>query len=324
MLVNSKFRPPIEKIESPIIKKTFDYYKATGNLWNSKYLSSPKISQYYHDQQETFLTGPNSPYNISLAESTEKSKKYSEKASAHKKASQELLHRRKVERIHIQAICNQLRENRTEALTSQKRLNPDASSVSPGNAWNRLNSLPACRLRNVIPEQVIGKDLDGIENIMQKTQEIGKLKNYQDSVKAGKNLQTRLAVVTRHNQLKQLEKKCGIEKIRDKSLPEGPFGYVKFHKTSKRTEELSKPHTASKGNRFDHQDFRGLLHADYSEAVTRIEKAEKKQSRSFQKSWTIQDTMGILESEVKEKEINLSKESSIEVTGYDLVHEFFS
>ena len=101
MIVNSKFRPPIEKIESPIVKKTFNFYKETGNLWNSKYLSSPKISKYYHNQQETFLTGPNSPYSLSLVESSEQSKIYSEKAKAHKKASQDLLNRRKIERTQV-------------------------------------------------------------------------------------------------------------------------------------------------------------------------------------------------------------------------------
>ena len=101
MIVNSKFRPPTEKIESSILKKTFNYYKETGNLWNSKYLSSSKISKYYHNQQEIFMTGPYSPYNLSLVESSDQSKIYLEKAKAHIKASQELLKVRKLERTQV-------------------------------------------------------------------------------------------------------------------------------------------------------------------------------------------------------------------------------
>ena len=106
MIVNNKFRPPIEKIESPLIKKSFDYYKTSGNLWNSKYLSSTKIIKYYHSQQESFLTGPNSPYNLSMIESTEKLKEYAEKARLHKIESQNLLNRRKFERIQVRAILD--------------------------------------------------------------------------------------------------------------------------------------------------------------------------------------------------------------------------
>ena len=104
MIVNNKFRPPIEKIESPVIKKSFEYYKTDGNLWNSKYLSSPKIVKYYHSQQDTFLTGPNSPQKLSVIESNEKLKEYAEKAHSHKKESQELLQRRKLERIQVRFI----------------------------------------------------------------------------------------------------------------------------------------------------------------------------------------------------------------------------
>lgn len=103
MIVNNKFRPPVESLEQPPIKKNFDFYKTTGNLWDSQYLSSPKVAKYYHNAQQTFMTGPNSPYAISVQESTDKSRAYAEKAFIHKKEAQELLQRRKVERLQVTA-----------------------------------------------------------------------------------------------------------------------------------------------------------------------------------------------------------------------------
>lgn len=38
----------------------------------------------------------------------------------------------------------------------------------------------------------------------------------------------------------------------------------------KRTEELSKPRTALKNSSFVHEDFRGLLHADFEEAISKV------------------------------------------------------
>ena len=142
-----------------------------------------------------------------------------------------------------------------------------------------------------------------------------------------KRLEARLAVVNRHNDLKLLEQRCGIEKIRDKSLPEGAFGYIKRHKASRRIEELSKPRTAAKGSRYDHQDFRGLLHADFSEAVSRISGAMTKNTSSNAKSMnkTVEKKgeMELSEIEFGLNQKEISRESSIEVTGYDMVQEFF-
>ena len=52
MQQNTDFIEPKNFSSSPI-KKTFDYYNTQGNLWDSKYLSSKKISKYY----QTFSWG---------------------------------------------------------------------------------------------------------------------------------------------------------------------------------------------------------------------------------------------------------------------------
>jgi hypothetical protein len=244
------------------IKKTFDFYKTTGNLWDSKYLTSPKIARYYHNIQDTFLSGPNSPLTLSLKDSQEKSKIYAEKAQSHKRESQELLKKRKKERLLLTGNLM------SESLNNRQKT--EDYRVTPKNAWERLNSVPACNLRHVMPGTIVHKDLTGIDNIFSKSSQIDKLNNWLDHQRQGKRLKARLAVINRHNDLKSLEEKCGIIKIREKSAPQGTFGYVKRHKVRQRTEELSKPRTAGRKGRFDHQDFRGLLHADFYEAVEKM------------------------------------------------------
>jgi len=164
MIVNSKFRAPVELIESIPIKKNFDFYKTTGNLWDSKYLTSQKVSRYYHDIQESFLLGPKSPRNLSLQEALEKSKVSALKAQTHKKLSQELLKRRKNERLHLTSsnISEHAQKKKTEV------------PITPINAWERLSSVPVCTLRHAMPSTVINKDSTGIQNILNKSAELDK------------------------------------------------------------------------------------------------------------------------------------------------------
>lgn len=95
---------PLDKIKQHPIKKTYDYYKHIGNTWNSKYLSSPKISKYYLDPQENYLAGPSSPVNISLLESTERSRVYQEKATKSKLESRQRLFQRRQARENVNFI----------------------------------------------------------------------------------------------------------------------------------------------------------------------------------------------------------------------------
>lgn len=90
-----ELRLPLENIRESPIKKSYEYYKHFGNSWNSKYLSSPKISKYYLDPQENYLTGPSSPVNISLQEFTERTRIYQEKATKSKLESRQRLFERK-------------------------------------------------------------------------------------------------------------------------------------------------------------------------------------------------------------------------------------
>ena len=169
--------------------------------------------------------------------------------------------------------------------------------------------------------------MQGIQNILRKSSELDKLKAWQDSQKQSKRLKAQLANINRHNYLKELERKSGIEKIRVNNVPEGTFGYIKNFKTRERTQKLSKPKTSYKGNRFDHEDFRGLLHADYSEAVAKVQKGSFYQTKN-----SINDDLLSLENknflqdienfEKKNDKDSISKQSSIEVTSLDLLKDF--
>jgi hypothetical protein len=329
MIINNKFRPPPELIEAAPIKKTFEYYNTTGNLWESRYLSSPKISKYYHDQQNTFLTGPSSPYNTSLLESTQKSKEYTEKALTNKKQSQNLLKQRRLERLHvnfmqIQKISKQIKN--TEDSLDIRYVKPAPDNIHlPVNTWGRLNSLPACKLRHIIPPKVLEKDLQGIQNILVKTAEIEKLKDWKESQNQSKRLKSRLANVNRHNYIKLLEQRSGIEKIRDNSLPEGTFGYLKAHRTRQRTVELSKPRTNTNFGTFDHEDFRGLLHADFGGVINRVKTINSGKARGSK----LNDNTELLKVDAQdieefENKINKSsKQSSLVVTSLDILKDFF-
>lgn len=83
------------------IKKTYDFYKTVGNLWESKYLASKKILRYYHEPKEEYLTGPNSPANLSYLEAKEFTSTYYNKAVSNVKESNDRLDRRKLERKQV-------------------------------------------------------------------------------------------------------------------------------------------------------------------------------------------------------------------------------
>lgn len=165
-----------------------------------------------------------------------------------------------------------------------------------------------------------------------KSQEIEKLQDWKEGEKQSNRLRARLATINRHNQLKQLEIKCGILKVRDKSCVEGIFGYIRANKTRQRTEELCKPRTANKGGQFDHQDFRGMLHADFLEAVGRAAQTGECKGAKTKPEEIKEGTSGVKheakesEKDIKDfenKRIQGSDISSIEVMSYDLVKEVF-
>jgi hypothetical protein len=95
------FNLPLEKLGNSPIKKTYDFYKHIGNLWDSKYLSSPKIAKYYLEPQETYLAGPKSPKQLLAIESTERSRIHQEKATQSKLASRLRLFERKQQREEV-------------------------------------------------------------------------------------------------------------------------------------------------------------------------------------------------------------------------------
>lgn len=100
----ASFRLSLEKLPQVHIKKNSKFYNHIGNLWNSKYLSSPKISKYYIDPNESYLTGPTGPTSISLIESTERDEVFKNKAAKSKIESRQRLLDRKKERHKVKLI----------------------------------------------------------------------------------------------------------------------------------------------------------------------------------------------------------------------------
>lgn len=142
--------------------------------------------------------------------------------------------------------------------------------ITPSNTWKNINLVPACKLRHIIPQKLIEKDQQGVSNIMEKTQEIEKLNNWVNNQKIIKRYEDKQFLLKRHDQLKNLENKSGIKKIYKNNLDVGKFGIVRKYNFSQKIEELSRPKTLSKNNSFQHEDFRGLLHADYSLAIIKV------------------------------------------------------
>lgn len=97
----TSIRLSLDKLPQIPIKKNYDFYKHSGNLWNSKYLSSPKISKYYIDPHETYLSGPLGPNNLSVIESTERAQRFEDKAAKSKIESRQRLLDRKIERQKV-------------------------------------------------------------------------------------------------------------------------------------------------------------------------------------------------------------------------------
>lgn len=270
MIVNNKFQPLPTYPEVSPIKKTYDYYKESGNLWNSKYLSSKKISRYYLDSHHSFLSGPNSPQNQSILDSLIQSQKYALKAQIHKKESNDLLNKRKNERLQL--------SNTLSSINSQKKNEFNQSGT--GNIWGNFYNIPESRLKHVIPLKLIEKDKEGIDNILNKSGELSKLNDWNTGQAEIRKLKNRVALLNRHNDQRLLERKSGIQKIRIREVSQGVFGYTKQYKFTEKTEFLSRPKKNQDINNFAHKDFRGLLHADYPQLVQKLHLGNETRSKA--------------------------------------------
>ena len=262
-----------------VIKKNHDFYKETGNKWNSRYLSSNKISRYYLDKQNSFLSGPSSPQNITLQDSLQKTQEMNQKVQANKKISKELLIKRKIERLQLTST--------NYSIDPKQPLFNISGSL---NIWDNINELPVSKLKHVIPENILLKDKQGIKNIMQKSVELKKLDEWNQFQIQNNRIKSRLALAQRHRDFVKLEQKSGIIKIRDKSNPQGVFGYQKVYSFDKVTSKLSKSKQILVSDQFAHKDFRGLLHADFAKAVSKLNSKEKKFSELSSIEPMIQET----------------------------------
>jgi hypothetical protein len=262
-----------------VIKKSYDFYKETGNKWNSRYLSSKKISRYYLDKQNSFLSGPSSPQNLTLQDSLQKTQETNQKVQANKKISKDLLIKRKIERLQL-----------TSTNYSIDPKKPQFNMSGSLNVWDNINELPVSKLKHVIPEKILLKDKEGIKNIMQKSVELKKLDEWNQFQIQNNRIKSRLALAQRHRDFVKLEQKSGIIKIRDKSSPQGVYGYQKVYSFGKVASKLSKSKQILISDQFAHKDFRGLLHADYAKAVSKLNSKETKFSELSSIEPMIQET----------------------------------
>ena len=230
----------VEKTTILPIKKTFDFYKTLGNLWNSKYLASPKITRYYHEPNEAYLSGSSSPLNLSIEESKQNYSTYQQKASFNIKQS-------KLRRKQIQLQREYVRFNQIEHASKQKESSSDFTGISlkkvPSdlpinlNSWEKLNLIPINRLHSFIPQKIIEKDLQAVETIINKVEKSIKENESLEDQRQGKRIQERLINIKRHNFYQKLEQKAGIDKIREHSVNSGIFGNARMYNVSERTKQ---------------------------------------------------------------------------------------
>ena len=257
------------------IKKSFDFYKTSDNLWNSRYLASPKILRYYHNSNDAYLAGPNSPLNLSVRASKQYTKTYLKKAVTQVKKAKVRLHQLRLQReyvisIQVQHASKQVTSetNFSEILTNK----PLRDSPVHVNNWENLYNVPMDRLQSILPAKVIEKDLQGVENILNRNQRMEKEAEMNEDQVQVRRLQERLSTIQKHNFCRDLEQKAGIDKVREELGSAGVFGNMKFYNVSKRIHELSLPRKIRVGNMLEKMEFRGLIHADYQDIVSRISK----------------------------------------------------
>lgn len=267
---------------SPILKKTYDYYKTIGNLWDSRYLTSKKLAKYYHIPHESYISGPNSPTSLSISHSKKSSEDYLQKAVTQAKQSKNRLNQRKTERIHV--IYNQIQSLSKQialefADTNKIHNKPNPEPQVSKNAWENLKEIPDSKLRHVFPKDIRQKDLQGFNCILAKNQLEIREKQLFDDLRQVNKLKERLFTIQRHSYYTKLEQRAGIEKVRNEKIEQGVYGYVKAYKVTPRLLALSLPHKL-RNNDIERSDFNGMI---YKECPEIIKKKEKNYLENIQK-----------------------------------------
>ena len=145
------------------------------------------------------------------------------------------------------------------------------------NEWQKLDLLPASKLKIIIPKNVWQRDIEGLQNIHTKSQELKKLELWKERRKSEHRNQLKDALKKRHDNVSQLEIKCGIAKTRAAYSSErfnvdsaSTYGMSKNYKHSSRIEELSRVKIQKNGDSYKHADFRGILQVDFPIAISKL------------------------------------------------------
>lgn len=238
---------------------------------------NPNFSSTSPNQSPT--SGPN-PLTHSLYPYNPTPKSLSCDLSQVSNQSRVRLTRRKNERVlvkanQVQSISKQIPQNPQLPLSSPIFLSkPSHNSYKYENLWSDLSSIPESRLKHILPQSVIKKDLQGLSNIVAKSKIEQKFRESLQDQRQVNKIKARLMNIQRHSYYMKLEKRCGIEKIRDCEVEQGVYGYVKSYKVSPRLLALSTKGQA-KVEEFDRSEFKGLIVKEFPDIVKDLGRGKK-------------------------------------------------
>lgn len=189
------------------------------------------------------------------------------------KSSQKVDQRKSVEKVVTESP--QLRELPvTRRLNSQNSYRPALNR----SEWEDFRRTSPSQLKTTLPQSVLKKDLQGINQILEKYNQQEQLQEFKQKAKDQNRLSLRLKLFERHQNTQVLEAKSGVIKKRSSTsfarTQESP-------NCSQRLTQLSLPKkTYHPGSFFMHKDFRGLIHIDFADAL----KSTKRSRRDSLKS----------------------------------------
>jgi len=161
----------------------------------------------------------------------------------------------------------------TRRLNSQNSYRPALNR----SEWEDFRRTSPSQLRSTLPQSVLKKDLQGINQILEKHNQQEQLQESKQKAKDQNRLSLRLKLFERHQNTQILEAKSGVIKKRSSTS----FARTQESPNSQRLTQLSLPKkTYHPRSFFMHKDFRGLIHIDFADAL----KSTKRSRRDSLKS----------------------------------------
>lgn len=111
-------------------------------------------------------------------------------------------------------------------------------------------------------------------------------KQIYNDLKQVNKLKERLFTIQRHAYYTNLEQRSGIEKVRNNSIEQGVYGYVKAYKATPRIVSLSLP-IKRKYNDIEKSDFQGMIAKEYPSIAMKSEEKSLKILENIGKKYTL-------------------------------------